>query len=126
MRKRGAGGTEGGLGQFFGGLGLAALGMWMFLGRVSVSSSLASVWGGQGHIGLVLLPLGLGLALLFFSGRSLLGWLMTLGSIGLVFYTVVANLVFFFQPTSLVRTIGMLAVLFIGLVMMARSLRAAT
>lgn len=125
MKKRGAGETEGGIGQFFGGLGLAALGLWMFLGRVSVSTSLSSVWGGQGHIGLVLLPLGLGLALLFFSGRSILGWLLSLGSLGLVFYTVVANLMFFFQPTSLLRTIFMLTVLFVGLVMMARSLRAA-
>ncbi len=122
MKIRGAGGTAGGVGNFFLGAGLAGLGIYLFLDRISVMSNLSSTWAG--HLGLLLLPLGLGLALLFFSARSALGWLLTIGSVGTVFVAIVSNLTLFFLPTNFFRTTAMIVLLFIGLVMMARSLRA--
>ena len=121
MTKRGAGGTSGGVGQFLTGAVLAGLGMWLFLGRVSVMSNLNSAFRGQ--FGFLLLTLGLGLALLFFSGRSVIGLLLTIGSVGVVFAGIVSNLTLLFMPTSLFRTVAMLALLFVGLIMVARSLR---
>lgn len=121
MKNRGAGGTAGGVGQFFAGVGLAGLGMYLFLDRVHVMSNMSSMWGG--HFGLVLLPLGLGIALLFFSARSILGWLLTVGSLVAVFASIITNLTFLFMPTNFFRTTGMIALLFIGLVMIARSFR---
>ncbi len=123
MTKRGAGGTPGGIGQFFLGLFLTGIAMWMFLDRVSVFSNFSSMWGG--HTGLLLLPLGLGLALLFFSARSWLGWILTIGSVATVFVAIVTNLTLMFMPTAFWQTAGMITLLFVGLVMMARSLRAA-
>ena len=122
MKNRGAGGTAGGMGHFFVGLALAGLGMYLFLDRVAVMSNMSSMWGG--HLGLVLLPLGLGVALLFFSAKSIAGWVLTIGSVLAVFASIVANLTLLFMPTNFFRTTGMIVLLFIGLLMMARSLRA--
>jgi hypothetical protein len=123
MRVRGAGGTSGGVGQFFGGLALTALGVYLFLDRVNVTTNFSSLWGG--HFGLILFPLGFGVALLFFNARSVAGWLLAAGSLALVFVSIVANLTFYFQSTNLFRTIGMIALIFIGLLMMIRSFREA-
>jgi hypothetical protein len=122
MEIRGAGGTPGGIGEFFLGLALTGLGFYLFLDRVSVMSTFSSLWGG--HFGLVLLPLGLGVALLFFNGKSVLGWLLSIGSLGAVFLSIIMNLTFYFQATNFFRTAGMISLMAIGLVMMARSLRA--
>jgi hypothetical protein len=121
VRKRGAGGTPGGLGQFFGGLALAALGVYLFLDRVSVASNFQSLFGG--HFGLVMIPLGLGIGLLFFRGRSVLGWVLTAASLGAIVLSIFGNLTFYFAGTNFWRATGMVALMGIGFVMMARSLR---
>jgi len=121
MARRGAGGTAGGLGEFFGGAALSALGFYLFMSRVNVTTSLSSLWGGHG--GYLLLSLSFGVALLFFSAKSILGWLLTIGSIGVVFVSVIANLTFYFQSTNLFRTVAMLALFFFGLILMARGVR---
>src|SRR5205809_358184 len=104
MAIRGAGGTSGGIGQFFLGLALAALGMYLFLDRVNVTTNFGSLFGG--HFGLILLPLGLGVGLLFFSARSVFGWVLTIGSLLAVLVSILANLTFFFAPTNFLRTAG--------------------
>lgn len=124
MAIRGAGGTAGGLGEFFAGAALSALGFYLFMSRVNVTTSLSALWGGHG--GYLLLSLSFGVALLFFSAKSILGWLLTMGSIGAVFVSVISNLAFYFQPTNLFRTVGMLALFFAGLILMARGVRDAT
>lgn len=121
MAIRGAGGTAGGLGEFFGGAALAALGFYLFISRVNVMTGLSSLWGGHG--GYLLLSLSFGVALLFFSAKSILGWILTVGSIGTVFVSVIANLTFYFQPTNLIRTVAMLALFFAGVILMARGVR---
>jgi hypothetical protein len=121
MAVRGAGGTPGGLGQFFGGLALAALGVYLFLDRVNVTSNFASLFGG--HFGLVLIPLGLGIGLLFFSARSIAGWVLTVGCLAAIMVSILANLTFYFVGTNFWRTTAMVALIGIGFVMMARSFR---
>ena len=121
MRVRGAGGTAGGLGEFFSGAALSGLGFYFFMTRVNVTTSLSSLWGGHGCF--LLLSLSLGVALLFFSAKSILGWLLTVGSMGAVFVSVISNLTFYFQPTNLIPTVAMLALFFVGLILMARGVR---
>jgi hypothetical protein len=121
MPIRGAGGTPGGLGQFFGGLLLAALGVYLFLDRVSVTSNFSSLFGG--HFGLVLVPLGLGIGILFFRASSVVGWVLTVGSIAAIFVSILANLTFYFAGTNFWRTTAMMGLIGIGVVMMARSFR---
>jgi len=91
------------------------------MSRVNVTTSLSGLWGGSG--GFLLLPLSLGVALLFFSAKSILGWLLTIGSMGVVFVSVISNLTFYFQSTNLFRTVAMLALFFAGILLMARGVR---
>src|SRR5262249_60785074 len=100
MTMRGAGGTEGGIGQFFLGLALAGLGMYLFLDRVNVTTNFGMLmWG---HGGLILIPLGFGVAFLFFNAKSILGWLLTIVSLVTVIVSILANLTFYFTPTTFV------------------------
>ena len=73
---RGAGGTPGGIGTFFLGLIMIVAGGYLLTDQVMVTSG-AWRWGGYNAFGLSLLPLLLGVGLLFVNGRSLAGWLLT-------------------------------------------------
>ena len=79
-RVRGAGGTPGGVGQFFLGLGMAVAGAYILTNRVTVTSGFWSVWG-YNAFGLSLVPLIFGTGLLFFNGRSIAGWLLTFAGV---------------------------------------------
>lgn len=122
MNLRGAGGTNGGIGPFFLGVLMAGAGLYLFMSRVSVMSSFRTLFG-VGHFGLILIPLGIGVAFLFFNGRSIIGWLLTVGCLGAVLLNVISNLRFFFRPTNLFVTIVMISLIFIGFGMIIRSLR---
>ena len=73
--------------------------------------------------GLSLIPLLIGIAILFFSGKSAAGWFLGLGGMLIILLGVIANLHIFFQPTSLFNTLMMLGALAGGLGLIARSLR---
>ena len=120
---RGAGGTSGGLGQFFIGLALAAAGAWLLTNQVVVSSGAWTLWG-YSSFGLSLIPMLLGIGMLFFDGKSKLGWVLLVAGLAIVFVGVIVNLHVYFQPTSLFNTLMMLALLAAGLGLIARSLKA--
>jgi len=119
---RGAGGTTGGIGQFFLGLVMAVAGGYLITNQVTVSSGF---WGyfGPHTFGLTLLPLILGIGLLFFDGRSAIGWILTIAGAVIIFVGILVNLQIYFQPTSLFNTVVMLVLLAGGLGLVARSLR---
>jgi len=119
----GAGGTEGGIGEFFLGLALAVAGGYLLTQRVVVTSGF---WGtfGDHSFGLSLIPLLAGVAVLFFNGKSVLGWILTAGGALIIFLGVLMNLHVYFTPTSLFNTLVMLVLLGGGLGLIARSLRA--
>ena len=119
---RGAGGTSGGIGEFLIGLAMAVAGAYLLTNRVTVTSGFWSLWG-YNTFGLSLLPLIFGIGLLFFNGRSLIGWILLMIGIVVIFTAVIMNLQIYFQPTSLFNTIAMLVLLFGGIGLIARSLR---
>jgi hypothetical protein len=119
----GAGGTEGGIVEFLIGLMMAVGGAFLLTSRVTVMSGFWAFFG-QETFGLTLLPLVLGLGLLFFNGRSVLGWLLTAGGAFIIFLGILMNLHIFFVPTSLFHTLVMLVLLAGGLGLVARSLKA--
>jgi hypothetical protein len=121
-RFRGAGGTPGGLGEFVIGLAMAAGGGYLLMQQVTVTSGYWSVWG-HNAFGLSLLPLLFGVALLFFNGRSILGWILLVAGAAIVLAGILMNLQIYFQSTSLFNTLMMLVLLFGGLGLIARSLR---
>jgi hypothetical protein len=119
---RGAGGTPGGIGQFIFGLGMVIAGGYLFLNRVTVMSGYWQLWG-YNAFGLSLIPLLLGIGLLFFDGRSPIGWILTFGGVVVIIAGIIANLQIFFRPTSLTDTLIMLGLLAAGLGLVARSLQ---
>ena len=127
-RLQNPGGTRGGFGEFVLGLALFAAGAYLLLTHVQVvSHPWTGFWAfagsGQGSFGITLIPLCIGIALLFFNGRSFIGWLVTgVGSL-FILVGIIAHLDIFFRPTSLFETILMLIMLFGGLGVLARSFR---
>ncbi len=122
---KGAGGTEGGILQFFLGLMMAAGGAYLLTSRVTVSSGFWAFFGRE-TFGLTLLPFVFGMGLLFFNGTSVLGWLLTAGGAFIIFLGILMNLQIFFAPTSLFHTVIMLVLLAGGLGLVARSLKASS
>jgi uncharacterized protein len=120
---RGAGGTPGGLGTFLAGSGMVVAGGYLLLTRVTVSSGLWMLWG-YNAFGLSLVPLLVGIGILFFDGRSLIGWVLTAAGALIILVGIIANLHVYFMPTSLFDTLLILGLLAGGLGLVARSLRA--
>jgi hypothetical protein len=115
------GGTPGGLGHFVIGLAMACIGGYLLCNQVMVSSSYWMFHGGSAF-GITLIPMLIGVGLLFWNGRSVIGWLLTCGGALFIFAGVLANLHIYFQPTSLFNTIVMLVLLVGGLGLVARAL----
>jgi hypothetical protein len=121
-RFRDVGGTPGGIGHFLMGFAMACIGAYLLTNQVSV---IGSYWGfyGPSTFGITLLPMLIGIALLFWNGRSVIGWLLTIGGALFIFAGVIANMHIYFRPTSLFNTIVMLVLLMGGLGFIARSVR---
>jgi uncharacterized protein len=119
----GAGGTPGGIGQFFIGLMCAVAGGWLLTNQVQVSSG--GYWNIYGYngFGLSLIPFILGTGVIFFNGKSILGWLLLAAGLVIVFVGILSNLSIYFRPTSLFNTLLMLALLAGGIGAMAAALR---
>lgn len=121
--RRGPGGTPGGLWEFLFGLGMAVAGGYMLTSRVTVTSGFWHFWG-YNAFGLTLVPFILGVVLLFFNGRSAVGWLLLFVGVVLILAGVILNLQIYFQHTTLFELIMMLVLLFGGIGLLARSFRA--
>ncbi len=122
MNLRDVGGTPGGLGPFLWGFVMASAGGYMLVSRVSVVSGGWMLWG-YSSFGLSLLPFLIGVGLLAYGGRKLLGWLLVAAGLAIVFAGILMNLQIYFSRTSLFDTLVMLALLAAGLGLMARALQ---
>jgi hypothetical protein len=120
-RIRGAGGTPGGIGEFFLGLVMVVIGGYLITNRIVVVSNYWS-WGGYSMFGLSLLPLIIGIGILFFNGKSIVGWILLFLGVVIIFAGVLMNLQIYFQATSLFATIAMLVLLAGGIGLIFRAL----
>lgn len=119
---RGAGGTEGGIGAFVIGSLMAIAGAYLLTSQVTVTSGYWRLWG-YNAFGLSLLPFVIGIAFLFFDGKSIVGWILTVAGAVIIFVEIIANLDIYFRPTSLFNTLLMLILLLGGIGLVARALR---
>lgn len=101
---------------------MAVVGVYLLLNQVQVTTSFWS-FGRFGGFGPTLLPLLVGVAFLFYNGKSVLGWLLTALGLVIILAGVLMNLDIYFRQTTLFNTIVMLGLLFGGLGLIARSLR---
>jgi hypothetical protein len=120
---RGPGGTPGGLGTFLIGLAMAVAGGYLLTTHVTVTSGSWTVWG-HSAFGLSLVPFIFGVAILFFNGRSILGWLLLFAGVVVILTGIIMNLQIYFQSTNLYELLVMLVLLFGGIGLLARSFRA--
>ena len=130
---RGAGGTSGGLGQFFIGLIMMCGGFYMLLNAINVSSSFGmgmrlygfSAMGGSHSIttGMVMIPFIFGIGLIFYNGRNLLGWILAIGSVTALIFGVIASIQFSFKHMTAFDLIVILVLSMGGLGLFLRSLK---
>jgi uncharacterized protein len=125
---KGAGGTQGGIGLFLLGFVMMSAGFYLLLRSISVSShwglgSSLYQWGGFSLTsGMVLIPFIFGIGFIFFNGRSLVGWLLTLGSSSALILGVIASVDFRFRQMTAFDLITILVLAIGGLGLFLRSL----
>lgn len=120
----GAGGTPGGMPQFFIGLGLAAVGAYLLTQQVTVQTGHWTL-GGYNAFGLSLIPFILGIGLLFFDGSSKAGFILLFVGILIIAAGMLMNLSIYFQPTSLFNTLMMIGLTAAGIGLVLRALKGA-
>ena len=86
---------------------------------------MGSYWSfyGANTFGLTLVPMLFGVGLLFWNGRSVIGWLLTVAGALFILAGVIANMHIYFERTSLFNTLVMLILLVGGLGLIARAIR---
>ncbi len=100
---------------------MVCIGGFLITNQVKVVGSYWSFWGAN-SFGITLLPLLFGVGILFWSGKSVIGWLLTVAGALFILAGVIANMHIFFQPASLFETLVMLVLLVGGLGLIARAI----
>lgn len=127
---RGAGGTSGGLGQFFIGLIMLCGGFYLLLNSISVSANYgfgATLFSFSGYgitSGMIMIPFMFGVGIMFYNGKNPLGWLLTIGSITALVFGVISSIRFSFRAMSAFDLIVILTLTVGGLGLFLRSLKA--
>ena len=121
---RNVGGTPGGLGPFLFGLGLLAVGVYLLFQQVDVHGGYWR-WGSSpdNTFGLTLIPMLLGIGILFYDGSSKVGWIVASLGLLIIIAGVVANLQIHFRRTSLWNTVLILVLIAGGIGVIVRSVR---
>jgi hypothetical protein len=124
MDIRNVGGTPGGTRTFFLGLVMMIIGGYLLFDNVQVHGGWWN-WrgiGGYGQsFGITLIPLLLGIGILFVNGKSFVGRFLTGGGFLLIVVGIIANLNIHFRQTSLFNTLVMLVCLVGGIGLIVRS-----
>jgi len=119
MAIKGAGGTQGGIGRFFLGLVMTIAGGYLFLNAVRVTSNFHLGYGlyrvGGVNItgGMTLVPFIFGIGIVFYNSKNYLGWILTAGSLIMLFFGIITSIQFRFAHMSAFELITIL-VLFVG------------
>ncbi len=127
---RGAGGTSGGIGQFFIGLIMLCGGLYLLLNAIIVTSHFGMgmrlySFGGYGVTsGMILIPFIFGIGIVFYNSRNALGWLLSLGALAALIFGVISSINFSFRHMSAFDLIVILVLVAGGLGLFLRSLRA--
>lgn len=119
----GAGGTPGGVGEFFLGVVLIAAGLYLLFSHVQVHTSYWHFAGRGMGFGISLVPMLAGITALFINGNSTIGWALTVGGLLFILAGILMNMDIYFQRTSLLVTLMMLGLPAVGLGLVIKSLR---
>ena len=119
MSNRGAGGTRGGIGRFLLGMAMMVGGGYLFFSSITVVNnfSLGYRLFRTGNLsvtsGMVLIPFLFGVGMIFYNGKNVFGWMLSIGSLIALALGVISSINFRLQPMSafelltiLVLTVG--------------------
>lgn len=124
MDMRNVGGTPGGTKTFLLGIVMVIVGGYLLFDHVQVHGGFWR-WGGLGgygsSFGITLIPLLLGIGILFANGSSFVGRVLVGGGFLVILAGIIANLNIHFRQTSLFNTIVMLTLLVGGIGLVVRS-----
>lgn len=125
----GAGGTSGGIGKFLLGLTMMCGGFYLLLNGIVVSSNfgLGTRLFGSGAMGLtggmILIPLLIGIGMVFYNARSYLGWLIAMASFGALVFGVISSVSLNLRTMTAFELLVILTLAFGGLGLFLNSLR---
>ena len=130
---KGAGGTSGGVGKFFIGLIMMVGGFYLLLNAISVTSHFTlnsrlygfSTPGGHLSItsGMVMIPFMLGIGMVFYNSKNIIGWLLAITSISALIFGVISSIHFSLKSMSAFDLIVILVLAIGGLGLFLRSLK---
>jgi len=127
---RGAGGTNGGSGQFFIGLIMFCGGIYLLLNSITIyapygfGSRLYNFNGYAITSGMVMIPFMFGVGIMFYDVRKWYGWLLAGGSLVALIFGVIASIQFNFARMSAFDLVVILVLTVGGLGLLLRSLKA--
>ncbi|MEM6728525.1 MAG: hypothetical protein AAF618_08495 [Pseudomonadota bacterium] len=126
----GAGGSDGGTGSFFIGLAMMVAGGYLLLNGIIIRPvfglglGLFRLGGVQVTTGMVLIPFIFGIAMIFYNARSWIGWALAAASLIAMMAGVIASIQLTLAGLSAFDLLVILVLLFGGLGLFLRSLRA--
>jgi hypothetical protein len=123
MDLKNVGGTPGGMRTFLLGMGMAIVGGYLLLQEVQVHGGYWN-WGFGGYgrsFGITLIPLLLGIGMVFANGRSFAGRFLVGAGALIILAGIIMNLDIHFQTTSLFNTLVMLILLVGGVGLIVRA-----
>ena len=124
-----AGGTAGGAGRFFFGLAMIIVGAYLFLDAVHIVNRfrlftpLYSYGGIHLRSGYILVPFIIGVGMIFYNGRWLLGWILAIGALAALGFGVITSIHFKLRPMSAFDILTILVLLMGGIGLFISSLR---
>ena len=106
------------------GLGLFCGGAFLVMQNTILSSrfTLMDLIGVTPPFGLVILPLLIGIGMLFFNERSILGWILSIVGLITIFLGILMGLSIFFKPVSLYEGILMFGLIAAGIGLVAKAI----
>ena len=130
---KGAGGTSGGIGQFFLGLAMMCGGFYMLLQSIVIRNSFGlgmslhtfHLGGFNMSItsGMVMIPFMLGVGVIFYNSKNILGWILSGGSLVALIFGVISSIRFTFRAMSAFDLIVILVLAVGGLGLFLKSLK---
>lgn len=126
---RGAGGSDGGEFNFLLGLVMMIAGGYLLLSNIVIrpifgfGTRAFGIGGYDVSTGMVLIPFMFGVAMIFYNGRSKIGWLLAIGAVIALVAGVISNLTLQFSGLSAFDLLVILVLLFGGVGLFLRSLR---
>jgi hypothetical protein len=127
---KGAGGTSGGTGGFFTGLIMMSVGFYMLLSKIIITSGFgmgSSIYrfGGAYNLttGMILIPLIIGIMMIFYNSKKIWGWVLSIASIAAMIFGVISTVQIRMQTMSSFDAIIIFLLAFGGLGMFLRSLK---